>query len=75
MTLALVLEGRAMAIGEWHGEVVRHAFGHTGLAYLVCHAIQDDELAVQALAGADAGVAMLEQFADGGGAFQQPRHE
>lgn len=75
LTLALVLECGTMRIGERHGEIVRDPFGHAGLAYLVGDTIEDDEFAVQSFAGADACVAVLEQFADGGGALQQAGYE
>ena len=68
---ALILECRPMAVGKRHREIIWHALGHTGLADLICDPIQDNELAVEPFAGADTRIAVLEQLADGGGAFQQ----
>ena len=64
-----------MHVRERHGEIVRHPLRHAALPDLVRLAVEDDELAVESLAGADAGVAVLQQFADGGRAFQQPGDE
>lgn len=72
---ALILESSAMAVGEWHSEIIGNPFGNTRLTDFIGNAIENNKLTIQSLAGTDSGIAVLKQLADSGGAFKQTWNE
>lgn len=72
---ALVLERGPVHVRERQREIVRHGLHFAGASDLPRAPVEDDDLAVEPFAGADARVAVGEQLAHRGGAFQQTWYE